>query len=89
MLKLRYITNRGAWVAHSAECPSLDFGSGHDPRVMGLSPMLGSVLSMKPAWDSLSSLTPLPYSRVHSKKLFQKIPIREINFNIRKIHLLP
>ena len=28
---------RGTWVAQSVECPTLDFGSGHDPRVLGLS----------------------------------------------------
>ena len=25
--------NLGAWVAQSVECPTLGFGSGHDPRV--------------------------------------------------------
>ena len=27
------------WVAQSVECPTLDFGSGHDLRVVGSSPM--------------------------------------------------
>ena len=31
-----------------------NFGSGHDLRVVRLSPTLGSVLGMEPAWDSLS-----------------------------------
>ena len=31
----------------------LHFGSGHDPTVMGLSLVSGSVLSTDPAWDSL------------------------------------
>ena len=31
------------------ECLTLDFGSGHGPRVVGLSPVLGSALSMDPA----------------------------------------
>ena len=44
---------RGAWVAQSVEHLTLDFGSGHDPRVMGLSPMLGLTVIMEPAWDSL------------------------------------
>ena len=35
-------------VAQLVEHP-LDFGSGHDPRVMGLSPTSGSTLSMEPA----------------------------------------
>ena len=40
-------------MAQSDERPTLDFGSSHDPRVMGSSPTLGSVLSMQPAQDSL------------------------------------
>ena len=39
----------GAWVAQLVGHPALDFSSGHDPRVMGLSPMSGSALSMEPA----------------------------------------
>ena len=40
------------------------FDSGHDPRVVRSSPAWGSVLGMKPTWDSLSlslslSLSPL------------------------------
>ena len=46
--------SRGAWVAQSVERQTLDFGSGHDPRVVGSSPMLGSSLNMDPAWDSPS-----------------------------------
>ena len=38
-----------AWVAQLVKHPTLDFGSGHDPRVVGSSPALDSVLSMKPA----------------------------------------
>ena len=37
------------WVAQPVERPTLDFDSGHDPRVMGSSPMLGSILSVEPA----------------------------------------
>ena len=37
---------RGAWVAQWVKPPILDFGSGHDLRVMKLSPMLsGSTFS--------------------------------------------
>ena len=36
-------------MAQSVECPTLDFGSGHDPRVVESSPGLGSTLSMEPA----------------------------------------
>ena len=39
----------GAWVAQSVEPPTLDFGSGHDLSIVGLSLALSSVLSMKPA----------------------------------------
>ena len=44
----------GYLVAQSVEHPTLDFGSGHDLRIMGLSPTWCSVLSGKSAWDSLS-----------------------------------
>ena len=48
-------------MARSVKRPTLDFGSGHDPRVVGSSPTLDSMLSMEPAWDSLSlSLCPSP-----------------------------
>ena len=30
---------RGAWVAQSVKHLTLDFGSGHDPRVVGSSPL--------------------------------------------------
>ena len=46
--------NRGAWVAQSVEPLTLDFGSGHDPRVVASSPVSGSTLSIEPAYDSLS-----------------------------------
>ena len=39
----------GAWVAYSVEHLTLDFGSDHDPRVVGSSPTSGSMLSVKPA----------------------------------------
>ena len=32
----------GAWVAQWVKHPTLEFGSGHDLRVMRLSPPLGS-----------------------------------------------
>ena len=44
-------------MAQLVEHPTLDLGSGQDPRVVGLSPVLGSALSGEPAWDS-SSLFP-------------------------------
>ena len=38
--------SRGTWVAPSVECLTLDFGSGHDLRVLMLSPAwaLGSMI---------------------------------------------
>jgi len=52
-------------VAPLVECPTLDFGSGHDLRVMGLH----SVLESESAWDSL----PLPLSpHAHSLSKQQK-----------------
>ena len=39
----------GARVAQLIEHLILDFGSGHDPRVVGLSLTSGSVLSVEPA----------------------------------------
>ena len=36
-------------MAQSVACPTLDLGSGHDPRVVGSSPALGSALSVEPA----------------------------------------
>ena len=40
---------RGASGAWSVEHPTLDFGSDHDPRVVGSSPTLGFMLSEEPA----------------------------------------
>lgn len=36
---------RGAWVAQLVKRPTLDFGSGHDPWVLGPSPTLSSMPS--------------------------------------------
>ena len=47
--RLQKINDGGAWVAQLVEGPTLDLGSGNDPRVMELSPMWGSTLSMEPA----------------------------------------
>ena len=40
---------RDTCVAQSVESLTLDFGSGHNVRVMRLSPVLGSALNMEPA----------------------------------------
>ena len=38
-------SGEGACMAQSVKHPNLDFGSGHDLRVMRLSPIWGSVLN--------------------------------------------
>ena len=50
-------------MAESVERPTLDFGSGHDPGVVGLSPESGFVLGF-----SLSSSVPVPHLRMLSFK---------------------
>ena len=64
----------GAWVAQSVEHLTFGFGSGHDPRVVGLSPMSGYMLSTEPAWDSLFlSLCPWPLLMCSLSKNKKKI----------------
>ena len=46
-------------MAQSVEHWTLDFGSGHDLRVMGSSPVSGTVLSVASAWGSVSLPLPL------------------------------
>ena len=48
-LPLGIILTRGTWMAQSIKHPTLDFGSGHDPRDVRSSPMSGSVLGIEPA----------------------------------------
>ena len=64
---------RGAWVAQSVKHPTLDFYLGNDLRALRLSPVLGSTLGMKPAYDSLLFLLPLhlspPPSHAHRLSL--------------------
>ena len=82
-------------MAQSVECRTLDFGSGHDPRVVGSSPPSGSVQDMEPAWDSLSLSTPPPLLHVLSlsnkKNKIQKInKIKGLGFSftLTKCHVL-
>ena len=59
----------------SVKRPNLDFGSGHDLRVVRSSSALGSTLGVQPAWDSLSSPSPsapLLLTRVFSLSLSRK-----------------
>uniref|UniRef100_A0A452UX66 Tubulin/FtsZ 2-layer sandwich domain-containing protein n=1 Tax=Ursus maritimus TaxID=29073 RepID=A0A452UX66_URSMA len=53
----------GTWVARFVKCPTLDFGSAHDLRVVRSSPALGLTLGMEPARNLLSpfSLCPFPH----------------------------
>ena len=52
-------------MARSVRHPTLDFGSGHELRVMGSTS--GSTLGMETAYDSLSPFAPLssPHSLMH------------------------
>ena len=43
----------------------VDFSSGHDPTVMGLSPALSSALSVEPTGDSLPLILPLSTLHAH------------------------
>ena len=73
-------TTRGAWVARSVMCLTLDFGSGHDLSVCEFEPWLGSGLV---AWSLLGILFPplsapplltLPLSlkiKINLKKFFK------------------
>ena len=52
---------QGAWLAQLVKCPTLDFGSGHDLKVVRLIPMSGSILGVLPL-----SLCPSPLSCAHA-----------------------
>ena len=60
----------GAWVAQSVELPTLDFWLSHDPRVTGSSPGSGFMLTVEPAYNSVS--LPLPLSLTRSLKAKKK-----------------
>ena len=47
-------------MAPSVKPPTLDFGSGHDLSVLGLSPVSGSTLSGESRVDSLVGVSPSP-----------------------------
>jgi len=48
-------------VAQSIKYLTLDFGSGHDLKVLGWSPAQGSALSIESAWDFLSACPSAPF----------------------------
>ena len=60
----------GTWMVQLVERPALDFGSGHDCRVLKSSSASSSALRVESAWDSVS-LPPLP--SLHSCALSPKI----------------
>ena len=53
-------------MAHLVKGLTVDFGSGHDLMVVRLSPVLGSVLGVEPASDSLSPSSSVPTPLVFS-----------------------
>ena len=57
---LKKIWHRAAWVAQSPKHLILDFGSGHDLRVVRSSLTSGSMLGVESALDSLSPSPSIP-----------------------------
>ena len=90
--KLRDLKYTAFGVPQLSICLTLDLSSGHDLVVMGLTPASGSVLSVEPAWNSLSlPLTlPLPslsilFSLQRNKDFFHnksKIVVKDVIFRI-------
>ena len=63
--QIKMVAVPGGYMALSAKHLTLDCGLGHDLKVVRSSLMLGSVVGMEPAWESLSptsSAPPLPNS---------------------------
>ena len=73
------------WVAQLVEHLTPDFGSGHDPRVMGWNPTLGSTLGVEPAWESLS-FCPSP---IHSLSPSLPLSLSNKNKKIKSVVLIP
>jgi len=46
---IKILTDWGAWVAQLVKRLTLDFGSGHDLKIMRSSPVSGSMLRVEPA----------------------------------------
>ena len=69
---------RGAWVPELVKHPALGFSSGHDLRVMRLSLVSGSTLSVALAWDAFPlPLPPLAYNLSFSQIQSQRERERE------------
>ena len=66
--RIRY---RGPWVAQLVKPPTLDFGLGHDPRIVRWSPSLGSMWSLLKIFF-LPLPLPLPSLLLLSLKLKKK-----------------
>ena len=61
-LNFKIPSYRGAWVAQSVKCPTLDLGSGHNLTVCGFKPCIGLCAdSPKPAWDSVAPSLSAPH----------------------------
>ena len=60
-------------MAQLVKHPTLDFSSGHDILVVRSSPTPGSMLSVEPAWDSLSASLTVSGSQSLSLSLSLKI----------------
>ena len=69
---IKTLPSRAAWVAQSVNHLTLDFGSGHDLRVMRLSPAVVFVLGMEPTWDLLPLFLPFPHLKM-KKTTFKKL----------------
>ena len=63
-IDLKLIRNANSWSTWVAKSVSnqvtLDFGSGHNLRVVRSSPMSGYTLSVESAWDARSPSAPSP-----------------------------
>ena len=80
-------------MAQSVERPTLDFSSGHNPRIVGWSPASDSMLSMESAYDSLSPTlsSSLQFTHSHNKykiKEKQQQNTRHQTNKQKKKHLL-
>ena len=78
-MKPQELTSRCTWVDQSVKRLTLGFSSGHDPRLMGLSP----------AWSLLGILSlplPLPHLRACSRSLALSLSLkkRRIEINLKK-----
>lgn len=61
-------------MAKPAKHPTLDFSSGHHLRVVRSSPVLGSALGVRPAYNSLPPVPSAPLSPSLNKTKKQKQP---------------